>query len=198
MAEALLCNFHPELLALALEINLLDPTLLYWKWPSSFLTSLEGMMDKTNTREACSILLMLILWIWLIVVGFVIFFVLQGVIYCLLFKRLLWTIQSLAFLLDPSAVFAGNLQLTLVVDGEDCASNSGSQIPFGLFFFMSILPPPIFFYQKIIILGFESSLGIPWKRTWKWCSESLVITSFWAPIKSSKWQKKVNIWCQTS
>lgn len=52
-----------------------------------------------------------------------IFFVLQGVIYCLLFKRLLWTIQSMALLLDPSAVFAGNLQLTLVVVDKDCATS---------------------------------------------------------------------------
>lgn len=129
MAEAVHCNFHSQLLALALEINLLDRTLLYWKWPSSFLTSLEGMMNKRNNREACSILHMLTLWIWLIVVGFVIFFVLQGVIYCLLFKRLLWTIQSMAFLLDPSAVFAGNLQLTLVVVDKDWE-------------------PPIFFTQE--------------------------------------------------
>ena len=139
MAEAVHCNFHSQLLALALEINLLDHTLLYWKWPSSFLTSLEGMMNKRNNREACSILHMLTLWIWLIVIGFLIFFVLQGVIYCLLFKRLLWTIQSMAFLLDPSAVFAGNLQLTLVVVDKDWE-------------------PPIFFYPKIL----WESLAIPW------------------------------------
>ena len=68
-----------------------------------------------------------------------IFFVLQGVIYCLLFKRLLWTIQSVAFLLDPSAVFAGNLQLTLVVVDKECATSN-------------------LFYPRIL----WESLGIPW------------------------------------